>query len=78
MYLRIQYHNEKYDYVPDFKLDSYLHSNLVKRFFRPSERRWVLLGADPVRGFGGSYMGPDRRRSAIVSGSQSVTVGAPV
>jgi hypothetical protein len=62
--LHIQYPDDRYDWVSDFVLDRLLLHNWVKRFFRPSEDRWVTVGVDPIRGAGGHhlYLGPDRRQ----------------
>lgn len=63
MFLQVQYHDERYDFVPAAKLSDILQTKRVKMFFRPSEHRWVILGIDPVRGSGGFYYGPDRRNA---------------
>ena len=62
MVLHVQYQNEKYDYIGTHILDRLLKSENVKRFFRPSEGRWVNVFRDPIRGVGGDHMGPDRRQ----------------
>jgi len=62
MVLRVQYQNDKFDYVNDFALGRLITSNEIKRFYRPSEERWITIGLDAVRGVGGPYTGPDRRQ----------------
>lgn len=63
MVLRVQYHNDKFDYVTGFALAKLITTNEIKKFYRPSEERWVTVGIDAVRGTGGTYTGPDRRQS---------------
>jgi hypothetical protein len=62
--LRVQYGDDRFDWVSDFVLDRLLIQNWVKRFYRPSEDRWVRVGVDPVRGVSTDhlYLGPERRR----------------
>jgi hypothetical protein len=62
MVLRVQYHNDKFDYVNDFALGKLITTNEIKRFYRPSEERWITIGQDTTRGAGGHYAGPDRRQ----------------
>jgi hypothetical protein len=63
MVLRVQYQNDKFDYVYDFALGRLITSNEIKRFYRPSEERWITIGLDAIRGTGGTYAGPDRRQN---------------
>ncbi|HSR12854.1 MAG TPA: hypothetical protein VLS90_15530, partial [Thermodesulfobacteriota bacterium] len=36
----------------------------IRKFYRPSEKRWVVIGIDPVRsGNSGTYEGIERRRT---------------
>lgn len=50
MTLRVQYVNGKYDYVDNRTLDELIEQDLIRQFYRPSERRWVDIETDPVRG----------------------------
>ena len=63
MILHVQYKNLHYDYVDTRVLDRLIADNKLRLFFRPSEKRWVNVSTDPVRGVGGEYFGPDRRES---------------
>ena len=63
MVLRVQYHNNKFDYVSEFTLGKLINTNEIKKFYRPSEERWITVGIDAVRGAGGYYTGPDRRQN---------------
>jgi hypothetical protein len=62
MILRVQYKNHDYDYVDTQRLDRLLLAKEVRKFFRPSEERWVDVSRDPVRGSGGGYSGPNKRQ----------------
>jgi hypothetical protein len=66
MYLQVQYRDLRYDYVDTRTLDRLIEFRRIRQFFRPSEGRWVDIGLDRVRGLGGDYEGPERRR--ILSG----------
>jgi hypothetical protein len=61
-YLQVQYKNETHDIVPASMLDQLISSDQIMKFYRPSEKRWVTLGADPVRKEEVAYAGPDKRR----------------
>ena len=50
MTLHIQYSNGRYDYVDRRTLDRLIEENGVRHFYRPSERKWVDVESDPVRG----------------------------
>ncbi len=63
MVLHIQYQNNKFDYITSEILDQFIHKRKIKRFYRPSEERWVVIGIDPIRGNGGDHDGRERRRT---------------
>jgi|WetSurMetagenome_2_1015567.scaffolds.fasta_scaffold715921_2 hypothetical protein len=50
MTLRIQYSDGKYDYVDSRTLDRLIDTNQVKFFYRPSEKKWIDVDTDAVRG----------------------------
>ena len=62
--IRVVYKAEEYDfdYVPSDLLDILITGDKITHFYRPSEERWVNIRLDPVRGSGGRYQGPERRR----------------
>lgn len=62
MILRVQYEDDRYDYVDPRTLDKLLESKELGQFYRPSEGRWVDACTGPIRGAGGYYAGPDRRQ----------------
>ena len=72
MMVHVQYQNARYDFVNAPTLDRLLKRSDVRRFYRPSEKRWVFVDRDhdPIRGSGGRYSGPERRHS---SGKKTVT-----
>jgi hypothetical protein len=63
MVLRVQYQDDKFDYVNETTLGRLIFSREIKRFYRPSEEKWITPGLDPVRGAGGPYAGPERRQA---------------
>ncbi|HBA55712.1 GSU3473 family protein [Syntrophorhabdus aromaticivorans] len=62
MVIRVQYLNDKFDYVNEFTLVKLISTQRIKKFYRPSDEEWVTVGVDPVRGAGGHYTGPERRQ----------------
>ena len=62
LYLRVKYVDNSYDYIVGTGLGKLIRENKIKRFYRYSEEKWVTVGVDPVRGVGGLYGGPDRRK----------------
>jgi hypothetical protein len=67
MMLRVHYSDFTYDYVDTRTLDRLLEGESLRGFYRPSERKWVNVSRDPVRGTGGHYVGPDRRQPNIAA-----------
>lgn len=62
MLIRILYKNKKHDMVKDIMLDKLVISGKITKFYRSDG--WVNIGHDPIRGLGGSYNGPERRRTS--------------
>ena len=60
-HIEVKYQNNKCDIVPESMLDELISSKKIKEFYRCSEKRWVTVGSDRIRGVGGSYSGPERR-----------------
>jgi len=63
MVLRVQYHNDKFDYMNDFALGKLITMKEIKKYNRPSSDRWVTVCIDSMRGAGGHYAGPERREN---------------
>ncbi len=63
MLLHVQYKNGSEGYVDARTLDRLLSGKTVKQFYRPSEKQWINVYRDPIRGLGGAYSGFDRRQS---------------
>jgi PAS domain S-box-containing protein len=53
-----------HDMVDPFLLDELIASGKVKKFLR--SEGWVTIGIDPVRGTGGYYKGPERRKYSLL------------
>jgi hypothetical protein len=62
MILHVQYKNFYYDYVDILTLDRLLEGKSIRQFYRPSEKRWIDVSLDPIRGRGGRYQGVNRRQ----------------
>ncbi len=62
-YIRVVYKGKdlNFDYVPTSRLGALIHGDEISHFYRPSERRWVSIRFDAIRGNGGYYQGPERR-----------------
>lgn len=60
MVIRVMYTNRKYDMIKDFVLNDLITSGKVIKFYRSDG--WVNVGHDPIRGWGGKYDGPERRK----------------
>lgn len=44
-------------------LDVLITQDEIIHFYRPSEKRWINIRLDPVRGRAGCHQGPERRRT---------------
>jgi hypothetical protein len=62
MLLHVQYQDSSYGNVDGPTLDRLLLGKTLRSFYRPSEKRWVNVYRDPIRGLGGDYTGADRRK----------------
>lgn len=65
MTLHIQYRNDKYDYVTSQTLDRLIGQKEIKKFYRPSEKKWVDVDVDRTRGVGGGFYTGAERRQAV-------------
>jgi hypothetical protein len=63
-HIQVRYKNNAHDIVPAFMLDKLIAAEKIKQFYRPSERRWITLGLDPVRTSARTHDGLERRRPA--------------
>ncbi len=63
MLIHVQYQDNHYDFVGNNILGDLLNKDRVKRFYRPSEERWVNVAIDPIRVSPGvdHYTGLERR-----------------
>lgn len=60
MLIRVMYNNNAYDMVKQTLLDDLIKSDKIKKFLR--SEGWAVMGVDRVRGMGGDYEGPERRK----------------
>lgn len=63
MLISVVFKDRRHDLVKGFVLDQLLAAGQLKKFYRHSEKKWVLVGSDPIRGMGGENPGYRRRRS---------------
>jgi hypothetical protein len=61
-YIRVVYKTNKFDYVSSALLDGLIRMEKITKFYRPSEERWINIRFHPIRGRGGKYQGPNRRK----------------
>ncbi|HMK61764.1 MAG TPA: hypothetical protein VK452_11560 [Dissulfurispiraceae bacterium] len=62
MIIRVQYFNDVYDLISDIVLQRLIEDSRIRRFYRHSEKRWAIIGMDPVRSKVPSpYAGPEKR-----------------
>ncbi len=62
MMIKVQYQDYRYDFVNTRALDRLLDRREIRRFRRPSQKMWIDVVRDPIRGSGGDYWGPNRRK----------------
>ncbi|MEW6109157.1 MAG: GSU3473 family protein [Nitrospirota bacterium] len=61
MMLRVIYKNGKHDMINPSFLDKLIISGQLRSFLR--SEGWVAVGIGRLRGSGGDYSGPERRKS---------------
>ena len=61
MIIHVQYQNYHYDFVDVETFERLLTEKEIRGFYRASERRWVDISSDHLRGTEGNYSGPERR-----------------
>lgn len=64
MLIKVMYQNNESDMVKPFLLDDLVASGKIIKFFRSGG--WVTIGVDAVRGTGGYYKGPERRKNSLL------------
>ena len=66
MTLKVQYHNGAYDIISADTLQSLIINGKIKKFYRYSERKWIIIGADPIRSKPLITHGGSERRSTKI------------
>ncbi len=61
MEILVLFKDLSYAAVKDYTLDELIEEEKILGFQRSNG--WVSIGHDPIRGRGGSYSGPERRKS---------------
>ena len=63
-HIEVEYLEGNHAFVDDHALEGLIGLGLIKKFYRPSERRWITIGIDAVRSSGNKiYSGCERRRT---------------
>ena len=62
-HIEVEYTDGKHAFIDDYSLERLIRSKEIRQFFRPSEKRWIIVGMDPVRSWKGNYCGMERRRT---------------
>ena len=65
-HIEVKYKSGTHAFVDDYLLDSLIHTEQITHFFRPSERRWVKIGVDPIRRKASPNPGRERRRTGHI------------
>jgi hypothetical protein len=66
MTLKVQYHNGLYDVVSADTLQRLIVNGKIKKFYRYSENKWIIVGQDPIRSKTRTHHeGSERRTSKI-------------
>ncbi|HEY6006805.1 MAG TPA: hypothetical protein VIU40_00650 [Geobacteraceae bacterium] len=58
--IKVIYINQSCGTVEDHHLEGLIATGKVAAFCRSGD--WIFIGRDPIRGMGGAYCGPDRRK----------------
>jgi hypothetical protein len=61
-FIQVVYPKDKRGSVDDITLDELIRSQKISHFYRPSEKRWVDIFVDPVRGSGQAHGGEGWKR----------------
>ncbi len=63
-HIEVKYQDDTHAFVDDYALEDLIRLGLIKKFYRPSEKKWVTIGTDAVRsGRRSSYTGCEKRRT---------------
>lgn len=62
-HIEVKYQNGAHAFVDDYLLDALIHSRQIQQFYRPSEKRWITIGVDPIRKEKVGYSGREKRRT---------------
>jgi hypothetical protein len=62
-HIEVKYQDGTHAFVDDYLLDSLIRSGKIQQFYRPAEKRWIIIGVDPIRKEKREYPGAERRRT---------------
>ena len=62
-HIEVKYQNGTHAFVDDYLLDALIRSGQISQFYRPSEKRWITIGVDPIRHQTTAFPGREKRRT---------------
>ena len=65
MRIMVMYKDGKIGSIDNHKVERLIASYKIIKFFR--SMGWVTIGQEPIRGWGGDYQGPERRRRGYIN-----------
>jgi hypothetical protein len=62
-HIEVEFQDGSHAFIDDFLLSDLINSKMIRRFYRPSERRWIYIGINPIRMGQSEHRGIERRRA---------------
>jgi len=62
-HIEVKYQDGTHAFVDDYLLEALIRRRQIQQFYRPSEKRWITIGVDPIREKAAGYSGRERRRT---------------
>jgi hypothetical protein len=62
-HIEVKYQDGTHAFVDDYLLEALIRRRQIQQFYRPSEKRWITLGDDPIRTQTAAFSGRERRRT---------------
>ena len=70
MTMRVVYHDDSQHMISTVTFQQLIEREEIKKFYRCSEDRWIVVGVDPIRKSAmrtGKYQGPERRAEELIA-----------
>ncbi len=63
-HIEVEYQDGTHAFVDDYQLENLIRQSKIEMFYRPSEKKWAVIGVDPIRsGAAGPRNEIERRRT---------------